>query len=221
MFVGVDGCKAGWVSVALTDGGLHGAGAFTTFGALLDAHRTAKVIAVDMPIGLVDAGREVDQVLRAFLKGQASSVFTTPPRAALAAKSNDDAQRRSRELTGRGVSKQSLALAPKIFEVDAHAADPRIHEVHPEVSFRMMNDGNPLPHRKKSWGGMQARLRLLHRHGIALPPSLGAADPVGIDDVIDAAAAAWSARRIHEGSARRFPEHPRQKDAGRTIVVWA
>lgn len=75
--------------------------------------------------------------------------------------------------------------------------------------------------RSRGAGCRRARLRLLRRHGIALPPSLGAADPVGIDDVIDAAAAAWSARRIHEGSARRFPEHPRQKDAGRTITVWA
>jgi len=222
MYVGVDGCKAGWVAVAVDDAGFVGARVLTTFDDVIEAHRAARVLAVDIPIGLVDAVREVDRAVRGFLTGQASTVFPTPPRSALLAKSEEEAQRRARKVTGKGVSKQSLALAPKILEVDAHASDKRIHEAHPEVCFRVMNGGRLVSHRKKSWGGMQARLALLRAEGIELPASLGEADPVGIDDVIDAAAGAWTARRIAAGQAQRFTGDPAQNDSrGRAIAIWA
>ncbi len=83
-----------------------------------------------------------------------------------------------------------------------------------------MNEGR-LPHGKKTWGGLQARLGLLRGQGIELPAVLGEADNVGIDDVVDAAAAAWSARRIARGHARSFPDPVVQRDPkGRMIAIW-
>jgi predicted RNase H-like nuclease len=79
--------------------------------------------------------------------------------------------------------------------------------------------------RKKTWNGMHARRRRLADAGIVLPDELGEIQPahrVGIDDIIDAAIAAWTARRIARGKARSFPADATQKDAsGRIIAIWA
>ncbi len=209
------------MAIGIDDAGFVQARRFGDFAALIRAFEDARVIGVDMPIGLVDAPvRAADQAARAYLAGAASSVFNAPVRAALHADSYEDASAISRRIAGKGLSKQSFHLMAKIREVDAHATDARIFEVHPEVSFRLMGDGASVP-RKKSWAGMRRRLARLAREGIVLPDALGEADDVGIDDVIDAAAAAWSARRIANGNARSFPAPPVHDDAtGRTIAIW-
>lgn len=223
MYLGVDGHSHGWITIALDDKGFVEARSFETFASLMAASARAKVIAVDIPIGLVDVPiREADQAARAMLVGNSSSVFNAPPRRAIAPTVTTYAQAKAitLELCKKGLSRQSYALFEKIREVDAYESDPRVIEVHPEVSFRLMPHSLRL-HRKKSWGGLHARLARLAAAGIVLPPSLGDADAVGIDDVVDAAVAAWSARRIHAGTARSFPEKPTQRSAsGRAIAIW-
>ncbi|HCP61807.1 MAG TPA: DUF429 domain-containing protein, partial [Actinobacteria bacterium] len=53
--------------------------------------------------------------------------------------------------------------------------------------------------RKKSWNGLMQRWRLLSSEGIELPEAAGPAGAAAPDDVLDAAAAAWSANRIANG----------------------
>jgi predicted RNase H-like nuclease len=222
VFVGVDGCSLGWVAIAITDEGFSEARLLDDFDAVVHAFPDARVIGVDMPIGLTeDANRAADRAARSFLKGNASSVFNAPVRSALEAVSYEDAKRISIQVSGKALSKQSYALFGKIREVDAHAGDDRMVEVHPEVSFRTMNGGQPLG-RKRSWGGMRARLALLDVAGIALPDALGEVGAAGIDDVVDAAAVAWSARRVAAGAALRFPEEQVIDPVrGRVIAIWA
>jgi predicted RNase H-like nuclease len=221
VFLGVDGHSNGWIAVTVDDKGFVGARSFESFAALIAASTSAKVIAVDIPIGLVDAPmREADEAARAIVAGKSSSVFNAPSRRALSAVSYEQATAINLEVCKKGLSRQSYALFEKIREVDVYEGDKRVFEVHPEVSFRLMP--NPLAlQRKKSWGGLHARLARLAAEGIVLPPSLGEADVVGIDDVVDAAVAAWSARRIHAGAARRFPQEPTQRSStGRVIAIW-
>jgi predicted RNase H-like nuclease len=90
--------------------------------------------------------------------------------------------------------------------------------VHPEVSFRAMNQGTPLRHRKKSAGGALERIELLRRADIQLD-ALGPASDVPLDDVLDAAAAAWTAQRLAEGTAKSLPDPPESVD-GRPIAIW-
>jgi len=219
--VGVDGCRQGWVVVRIGPEGALDAGCFARFDEVMRAHSDAAVVGVDMPLGLVDAGpREADRAARAFLTGQTSSIFSAPPRSALAARDYREAVVFSEAATGKGLSRQSFALFEKIREVDRFVADPRVMEVHPEVAFRCMSGGEPVG-RKKSYGGMRRRLALLEAQGVALPESLGPADAIGIDDVIDAAAVAWTARRIARGEALRLPADDLQRDAsGRSIAIW-
>ncbi|MFJ9709402.1 DUF429 domain-containing protein [Streptomyces sp. NPDC101234] len=54
---------------------------------------------------------------------------------------------------------------------------------------------------------------------MVLPDTLGEADRVPADDVLDAAVAAWSAHRIALGAAQRIPEPPQRDAEGRAIEI--
>ena len=83
---------------------------------------------------------------------------------------------------------------------------------------RAMNGALPLRHRKKSAGGVLERLELLGRHGIELT-ELGASGLAPVDDILDAAAAAWSAHRIAVGRAATLPDPPELVD-GQRVAIW-
>jgi predicted RNase H-like nuclease len=56
---------------------------------------------------------------------------------------------------------------------------------------------------------------------IVLPAELGPAGAVPIDDLLDAAAAAWSARRCALGTALAFGDPDElDVDTGRRIAMW-
>jgi predicted RNase H-like nuclease len=205
--VGVDGTKGGWVAIALEDGRFVEDFILrpleTRFHELVDA----RVIAVDVPIGF--GPRRADAAARGFLQGVASTVFTTPPRETLEVPFGP----------GLGVSAQAHALGPRITHVTRLAeSDPRFREVHPEVSFRALKDEHPLRHRKKWAGGALERIELLRRHGIELT-DLGPAASAPLDDVLDAAAAAWSAQRIAAGTAGTLPDPP-EVIGGHPVAIW-
>jgi predicted RNase H-like nuclease len=214
---GVDGFKRGWVVIDLENGVFVGARVAAVFRELCTDD--VRVIGVDIPIGLVDGTRDADGEARHALVGRRSSVFSAPPRCALAATTFAEANLLSRS-TGRGLSQQSFALLPKIREVDEFTSDARIFEVHPELSFLAMADGVPLAHAKKTWAGQALRRELLERVGILIPRDLGAAGAVPTDDVLDAAAAAWSASRIALGRAVPYPREPTQHYGSRAIAIW-
>jgi predicted RNase H-like nuclease len=204
---GIDGTKGGWIAVVLEDGSYAADRLVTPVETMFAELGDADVLAIDVPIGF--GPRRADAAARKFLAGAASTVFTTAPRDVL-------------ELPfgpGLGVSAQSHALGPRIIHVTALAeADPRLHEVHPEVSFRAMNDRRPLRHRKKTAGGALERIELLRRHGIELGP-LRETARVPLDDVLDAAAAAWSAQRIALGTAHSLPDPP-ELVGRRRVAIW-
>jgi hypothetical protein len=94
------------------------------------------------------------------------------------------------------------------------------HAVHAEVSFAVMS-GTRMASPKRAWSGVHERLAALAGAGIRLPAELGAAGrAAGIDDVLDAAAAAWTARRVAGGEAMSFPS-PRERLDGRPAAIWA
>lgn len=219
--LGVDGYVAGWVAVRLHDGAFTDCEIHASFAGVCKADPSASVIAVDIPIGLPDGEpRRADIEARKVLRGRASSIFTTPPRAVLEAATYAEALELSRRTTRRGISSQSFALAQKIIEAnEITAADPRVREVHPEISFAEMH-GEPVPHRKKSWSGAMVRRRLLSEVGIDVPDDLGIAGAAPIDDILDAAAAAWTATRIAAGTARSLPDPPERNALGIEMAIW-
>jgi predicted RNase H-like nuclease len=221
--VGVDACAAGWIGIVLDHGVFAQAAVGARFRALLAAVPVASIVAVDIPIGLPERGwRRADVEARRYLGRRSSSVFATPPRAAVEASSYEDANRICRSLTGQGLSRQAWALAPKILDVDSSRADVgvSVFEVHPEVSFRALAAA-PLTAGKRTWTGCVERRRLLQAVGITMPDDIGPAGRgAGMDDVLDAAVAAWSARRIADGTAQCLPDPPERDAQGRPVAIW-
>jgi len=148
-------------------------------------------------------------------------VFTPPPRDLLDAPDHAAANTACRARYGRGVSAQAWNLAVKMLDVEPHwqASPDRVYEVCPELSFAELA-GAPRPHGKLTWAGMRDRTALLARAGIELSDDLGAAGVAGTDDVLDAAAAAWSAARLAAGSACSVPTPPERDGAGRPVAIW-
>jgi predicted RNase H-like nuclease len=218
---GIDGYGHGaWVAVVLEDGRFADCLVGASLAALLAGVGPTDATAIDMPIGLPDEGeRAADRLARARVGARWPSVFRTPPRAVLAAATPVEANAIARHLTGKGVSRQALAIAPRIFEVERVLADRgALHEAHPEVSFAALA-GGPLAWPKTSWRGVHVRRALLETAGIVLPDDLGAANGVPPDDVLDAAAAAWTADRIASGRSERLPDPPEVFSDGRPATI--
>jgi predicted RNase H-like nuclease len=224
--LGIDACgKHGWVGVGLTtDGTYAGSLVEARIDVLIERAGDVRAIGVDMGLGLLETGwRRADLEAKARLGVRRSSVFLVAPRAVWQEADYAAAAERCRELTGSGLSRQAWGLAPKLLEARAcWLRDPeRIHEVHPELSFQALAGGTPLSHAKKTWRGQHLRRALLAGAGIALPGELGEADRIPADDVLDAAAAAWSARRIALGTAERLPQTAERDTDGRVVeICW-
>lgn len=222
--LGVDACKDGWVGIRLASGGAPTALCGASISELVAVAGSVSVVAVDIPIGLPNAGaRTADQRARDFVGPRRSSVFATPARVVLEAQSYEAANELSRQVSGTGLSRQSYALRPKILEVDSWRPPPgvRLVEIHPEVSFRTMA-GTPLVDAKTTWAGATLRRDLLAAEGIVLDGDLGLSGRrVGIDDVLDAAAAAWTASRVATGCHVTLPEPPQRSPDGTEMAIYA
>ena len=221
LVAGIDKYSHGWVAVVLRAGQFDRALVAPSLAPLVAQLADARVIGLDMPIGLPEREyRPADLQARDFVGPRRASVFLTPPRAVLEALDYATARERSLALSNRSVSRQAFGLHKTILEADVIARrDPRIREVHPEVSFRALAD-EPFPEPKSSWAGAVHRRLALERAGIVLPEKLGDAGWAGVADILDAAAAAWSAHQIASGVERSFPPEPSVGADGHVAAIW-
>ncbi|MGH3205808.1 MAG: DUF429 domain-containing protein, partial [Streptosporangiaceae bacterium] len=223
---GVDACRGGWVTVSL-EPSPAGAGPAVTvtsgicLAALLVTERDAAgatVVGIDMPLGLLETGwREADRAARGLLGPRRSSVFAIPPRAVWAETSYRAANQRCRELTGQGFSIQACGLRAKLLEANQYreTCGHPLYEVHPELAFCALA-GAPLAASKHTGAGRDLRRELLAGAGIEIP---GGHPAALLGDILDAAAVAWSARRIAAGQAVTIPSVPQHDGQGREITI--
>jgi predicted RNase H-like nuclease len=236
---GVDGCKAGWIAAFVRSNGSEARVRIVSrFTEVLSAPEAAAVIAVDMPIGLPPrtglGGRAAENCVRPLLGARQSSVFSVPSRAAIEATDYGEACRLAAATSDppRKVSKQLFNIAPKIREVDEAlrtepGAPARVFEVHPELAFWRLNNGQPLTEPKKVKSrcyepGLALRRQLLIAAELA-EVAVNATPPKGAgpDDLLDALACAAVARRIHAGQAQPFPNPPPRDAFGLNMAIWA
>lgn len=228
--LGVDAAgKAGWLGVVIDDDGFVAALVRTGLADLVEAADVCGVgpvdaIGVDIPIGLLDsARRSADGAARTYVGFRRSSVFNAPNRGVLHCSTLAEANRWLDERGYPRMSAQGFALVPRVREAAAVAAgEPRMIEVFPEATFRHLA-GAPVAGTKKSWAGTVQRLELLARATppIVVPWDLGDAGRVPADDVFDATAAAYSARRYAIGVAEAHGDPSEvDPDTGRRIAMW-
>lgn len=226
MFVaGVDGCRVGWVDFRVE------LPARATTVEVIDLcawlrHRPEDLVAaaIDIPIGLLDGPRSCDLAARKLLgRPRGFSVFPSPCRAAIAAETYKEACATNRLRTGKMISQQTWGIAAKIKEVD-EGMTPGLQawafEVHPEVCFWAMNGGKSMRYSKKKADGRAERLSLLRPIFPTIDSHLEQRpDDVGRDDVLDAAAAAWSAVRWSEGRIEQVCT-PETDQMGLQTTIW-
>ncbi|MEI4484704.1 DUF429 domain-containing protein [Frigidibacter sp. MR17.14] len=225
---GIDGCKAGWIAVVAEEGRPDTAAPhFASTVAGLFAAAAPAFALVDMPIGFVEgpAPRETEAAIRARLKGKASSVFPVPARAALAASDYHEASVVNRSRLGKGLTKQTFAIFPKMRDLDeaiSAIGQTRLREGHPEVSFAEMN-GAPVLSRKRKPDGQAERIALLTAQGFdaAGLAAQAKANGCAVDDMLDATALLWSAMRFRRGHHNTYPAQPMRDARGLEMSVIA
>ena len=183
-------------------------GRAVTFSVLPDvaavlAEPDVEIIGIDMPIGLSDDGaRACDLEARRRLGRAHSSVFPAPVRPVLAASSYSEACMLSLHARGKSLSRQTFGIVPAIKALDdalGDPPDPRVREVHPEVSFRALDGRVTDP--KASESGRAQRLRALQEVMDVVEALAAAPRPLPVVDALDACAAAWSAQRVADRRA--------------------
>ena len=226
---GVDGCPSGWLCLSLDEDGKPIARVFSVAEALL-RHADGAVTAIDIPIGLTSSDtRRCDVEARLILGPRKSSVFPAPVRCTLSVASYDEACSASFQACGKRLSKQTYGILPRIREVDTLLRQKpnlvaNVFEVHPEVCFYFWNDGKPMRHPKQSGFGFQERFRLVEQafRGTAevIRDSVSRRD-ASDDDILDALAALWTARRIGSGTSVRLGNPPERDKYGLPMQMLA
>lgn len=214
---GVDGFARRWI-VALVDGTHVRLQVAATAREVVTLTQRCEAVAVDVPMGLADDGlRRCEREARARLGSARSSIFSTPPRAVLDHVGDWHAALAAARsaANGKGMSKQSFHILPGIKAFDELRVDEsRVVEAHPELSFRALaavaavDAAGPADDTagpavdfvsKKTARGQGQRLSALGRW-VDIPQALGdVPDGPAMDDVLDALACAWTARRWAEG----------------------
>ena len=241
-FWGIDGCKGGWFCIGLTNAGDH---CSLVAADIIDAHsklqkRGAKIALIDIPIGLSDNDEErtCDIDARQCIGPRRRSVFRVPCRQALKVFSVDGAEAAKKvnhQITRRSLSNQTLAIMKKIAEVDGFVRGNEsknfFREVHPEVCFWALNGDVPLAHKKKGKDGRCERLEILRRYSVNAkrPLNIDAIynkslcehprKTVAYDDVLDALAAALTAKIGYEKGYRTLPTAPAKDSRGLTMEM--
>jgi predicted RNase H-like nuclease len=235
---GVDGCKAGWfaaiASVTMKNEtdiscrfDLENVFIASTFSEVLSKTSVCKLVCVDIPIGLSDGDkpRECDLAARKVLGGQrASSVFPAPIRPCLLAKDYETASKICFEHSGKKLNRQSFALLEKIRQVDelmTPALQSRVREIHPEISFWVLNNEKPIRQNKKTVSGQAQRHKLLEEIFADMDSILAEAPRHGyvMDDALDALAAAWTAGQVVLGKAQTLPASPELDSKGLRMEI--
>ena len=219
---GVDGCRAGWVVVLAQkrNSGTHllSVKLCKRFEEVLYLSPKPQMIVADIPIGLLETpepgGRKCDQEARRLLGPRKTSVFSPPAR--------------NQEKTTIGLSKQSIGIRPKIFEVDrlmTPVLQATVLESHPELAFRALTD-EPMKFNKKTNQGKDERLRAVGKvfPGITQDWQNGlrafSRRQIAPDDLLDAYVLAWTALRIVEKKAQRVPADPPIDSNGLRMEIW-
>ncbi|NDV18173.1 DUF429 domain-containing protein [Pseudodesulfovibrio sp. JC047] len=227
--VGIDGCKKGWFAVWTTNTHWFFE-LYPTFEAVWQAHSNAALLLVDMPVGLPETGtRQADTLTRHQLGPRKSSLFNTPVRSAVYARSKQAAKVQNRQLSGKSLSEQSLSIIPKIRELDQVMqsfpdARSKCFEAHPERCFASLG-GEPQPFSKKDIVGIMDRVALLETHIPGLREFIAAVrtthpmSHVAGDDILDACVLAVTAQRGKAG-LRPIPDPPEIDATGLPMAIW-
>ena len=229
-FLGVDGCRNGWIYSWIRERRIYEVGFAERIDIIWDRFNDARLILIDIPIGLSNTKhRGCDVDARTYLKPRSGScVFPAPCREALHAKTYQDACRTNKRITGNKISGQTWNIMPKIKEIDSFIgsvpeARKTFRESHPEVCFRALH-GMPVGPSKKTSEGILLRLAIIKRHLDQVDKHVLNAiirfkiDGAVVDDILDAIVLSVSAQ-FAASKPMTLPPQPAMDDAGLPMEI--
>lgn len=233
LFVGAVWCSGPWLAVVFDGETFDHAAVVEGVGDIWMRYedRLARLL-VDVPIGLVESGREgrqCDSLARDVLGPRADAVYHPPVREATRKRRFPAANRTHERNTGRELSEAAFAAREAIAAVDEllqelPEARDVVGEAHPEVCFRAFA-GEPLSHPRTIAAGYAERLRILAEYDPDGPvtvqsvaESTDGAD-VAVADVLDAVVLAYTARP-GRGTLHTLPPDPPLDATGLPMRLW-
>lgn len=169
MYIGIDGCRGGWIT-AVYDGKQICIEKFASISAILSKYHTFDEMLIDMSIGLPSTPADVrpDAAARKIVSPRTSTIFAVPSRQAVYEVTEKLQMEANKRALGKGLSKQTMAIIPKIRELDQYLVQHReyanvIKESHPEVCFARLN-GAVVMSKKSKADGLSERIDILNKH---------------------------------------------------------
>lgn len=225
IFVGVDGCKGGWITAIISNGELS-LKKYSDFSKMVFDTAQFDGMLVDMVIGLPSNieqyEKRPDGIARKIVKPRTSTVFAVPTRQAVYEFIKDKQKEANLSAIGKGLSEQTIAIIPKMREVDEFLLSNEeymnvIRESHPEVCFARLN-GEVLMTNKSEKEGITDRVQVLSRYlqGVSEEYVRTSAKKLGCkpDDILDAVCLAVTANLDAQGRTEIIPENPSTDEKG-------
>lgn len=223
LYLGVDGCKGGWITCVLDHGKLR-MERYDSIETMVNSYPEFDAFLIDMAIGLRTSADQVrpDDQARKELGPKASSIFTIPCRQAVYAATEEKQKQANIKVLGKSLAKQTISIIPKIKELDEFLRKHpeyknRILESHPEVAFARLN-GSVVLTRKKEYPGFSERAGIL-KHYLPEKTLFGMWDlarqfKCNPDDLLDAACLAVTAAMSAKDMCETIPAEPEQDEEG-------
>ena len=221
LYIGVDGCRGGWIAAVLDHGDMQ-LKRYKYISSVVEEYPSFDAFLIDMAIGLRNSKEQErpDDEARKELGPKGSSVFPIPSRDAVYADGEEAQKQANIRTLGKSLAKQSIAIIPKIRELDIFLNDHpeyknKILESHPEVDFARLN-GAVLMSRKQEEPGPSQRKAVLSEF-------LDKKDLYGMydnakelgckqDDLIDAICLAVTGALYAHGQYETIPAEPMQDE---------
>lgn len=191
---------------------------FETISKFIRANPNAHEYLIDMAIGLPSCKEQVrpDKAARKILGKRGVTVFPVPCRQVVelgeskesVIQNREELKELNRKKLGVGLTQQTLAIIPKMAEVDRFLQEHpeyknRICESHPEVCFARLNGNEAIKIKKSRSNGISKRIEVIEKyleHGalndVKVLAKEGNCKP---DDVLDAVCLAVTAKFKAEG----------------------
>ena len=215
--VGVDGCKGGWVAAVIEQGELR-IEKYLNINELIDKYPKFDNMLIDMVIGLPVNQKQYDNrpdsTARRLIAPRTSTIFAVPSRQAVYEETEEAQIKANRAALGKGLAKQTMAIIPKMRELDIFLSENDRYknvfkESHPEVCFARLN-GAVVMTKKSEMHGLMERVQILSQFF----PNLSV-DSISVrakelhcnrDDIVDAVCLAVTANLDLQGDSEVIPK---------------
>lgn len=215
--VGVDGCKGGWVAAVIEQGELR-IEKYGDISELIAKYPKFDNMLIDMVIGLPANQKQYDNrpdsTARRLIAPRTSTIFAVPSRQAVYEETEEAQIKVNRSVLGKGLAKQTMAIIPKMRELDIFLSENDryknvIKESHPEVCFARLN-GAVVMTKKSEMHGLMERVQILSQFF----PNLSV-DSIRVrakelhcnrDDIVDAVCLAVTANLDLQGDTEVIPK---------------